>query len=87
MKPCFPLGEDTTEYRLLTKEHVRVKEFEGKDMVLVEPAALTLLARQAFKDVAHLYRAGHLEQLRDVINDSESSDNDRYVALETVEKC
>ncbi len=78
----FPLGEDTTEYRLLTKEHVRVKEFEGRDMVLVEPVALTLLAKQAFKDVAHLYRAGHLEQLRAVIDDSESSDNDRYVALE-----
>src|SRR6056297_2536474 len=78
----FPLGEDTTEYRLLTKEHVRVREFEGSEVLLVEPRALTQLAEAAFKDVAHLYRTQHLEQLRDVIQDPESSDNDRYVALE-----
>lgn len=78
----FPLGEDTTEYRCLTKDYVRVKEFEGKDVLMVEPQALTELATQAFKDVAHLYRSGHLEQLKMVIDDPESSDNDRYVALE-----
>ena len=78
----FPLGEDTTEYRLLTKDHVRMKEFEGKEVLLIEPQALSKLANQAFKDVAHLYRSDHLEQLRQVIEDPESSDNDRYVALE-----
>ena len=78
----FPLGEDTTQYRLLTKEHVRIKEFEGKEVLMIEPQAITLLASQAFKDVAHLYRSEHLEKLRDIIDDSQSSDNDRYVALE-----
>ncbi len=78
----FPLGEDTTGYRLLTKEHVRVKEFEGREVLMVEPQALTLIAQQAFKDVAHLYRSEHLEKLRAVIDDPESSDNDRYIALE-----
>ncbi|MBU8849201.1 MAG: fumarate hydratase, partial [Desulfobacterales bacterium] len=78
----FPLGEDTTQYRLLTKEHVRIKEFEGKEVLMIEPQAITLLASQAFKDVAHLYRSEHLEKLRDIINDPQSSDNDRYVALE-----
>lgn len=81
--PMFPLEKDTkTQYRLLTKDHVRVREFEGKDVVMVEPVALTLLANAAFKDVAHLYRAEHLEQVRAIIDDPESSDNDRYVALE-----
>ena len=80
--PLFPLSEDTTGYRLLTREFVRVKEFEGKDMLLVEPRALSLLAQTAFKDVAHLYRAGHLAQLQAVMEDPDSSDNDRYVALE-----
>ncbi len=80
--PMFPLKKDATQYRLLTKDHVRVREFEGRDVVMVEPVALTLLANAAFKDVAHLYRAGHLEQVRAVIDDPESSDNDRYVALE-----
>ncbi len=78
----FPLGEDTTEYRLLTKDHVRIKEFAGKEVLMVEPQAISLLSNQAFKDVAHLYRAEHLESLRKIIDDSESSDNDRYVALE-----
>jgi fumarate hydratase class I len=78
----FPLGEDTTAYRLLTKDHVRIKEFEGKELLMVEPRALTLLAAQAFKDVAHLYRSEHLEKLKMIIDDPESSDNDRYVALE-----
>jgi len=78
----FPLGEDTTNYRLLTKDHVRVRDFEGQEVLMVEPKALNILAEAAFKDVAHLYRAEHLEKLRAIIDDSESSDNDRYVALE-----
>jgi len=78
----FPLGADTTEYRLLSKEHVRVREFEGNEVLMVEPQALNILAAEAFKDVAHLYRAEHLEKLKGIIEDSESSDNDRYVALE-----
>ena len=78
----FPLGEDTTEYRLLAKDHVRMKEFAGKDVLMVEPQALTLLAEQAFKDVAHLYRSEHLARLKMIIDDPQSSDNDRYVALE-----
>ncbi|MCF6247826.1 MAG: fumarate hydratase [Desulfobacula sp.] len=78
----FPLGEDTTEYRLVAKEYIRVKEFEGREVLMVEPEALTLLSTQAFKDVAHLYRSGHLEKLKKIIDDPQSSDNDRYVALE-----
>ncbi|MCK5695517.1 MAG: fumarate hydratase [Desulfobacula sp.] len=78
----FPLGEDTTQYRLLTKEHIRIREFEGKEVLMIEPQAITLLANQAFKDVAHLYRSEHLESLRKIIDDPQSSDNDRYVALE-----
>ncbi|MCD4719507.1 MAG: fumarate hydratase [Desulfobacula sp.] len=78
----FPLGEDTTQYRLLTKEHVRVREFEGKEILMIEPQAITLLSTQAFKDVAHLYRSEHLEKLNNIIDDPQSSDNDRYVALE-----
>ena len=78
----FPLKEDTTKYRKLTKEHVRVNEFQGSDVLMIEPAALTLLADQAFKDVAHLYRSEHLAKLKMIIDDPESSDNDRYVALE-----
>lgn len=78
----FPLGPDTTEYRLLTKEHIRVRDFEEKEILMVEPQALSILAAHAFKDVAHLYRAEHLKKVKNIIDDPESSDNDRYVALE-----
>ena len=78
----FPLGPDTTQYRLLTKDHVRVREFEGKPVLMIEPQALALIADQAFKDAAHLHRPEHLKNLRKVMDDPESSDNDRYVALE-----
>ena len=78
----FPLKEDKTEYRRLTKEHVRVREFEGQDVLMIEPQGLTLLANQAFKEIAHLYRSEHLKKLRMIIDDPESSDNDRYVSLE-----
>ena len=78
----FPLGEDKTQYRLLSKEHVSVKNFEGKEILCVKPEALTLLADQAFRDVSHLLRAEHLEMLAAIFKDSQASDNDRFVALE-----
>lgn len=78
----FPLQKDATPYRQLTKEYVRVRQFEGKDVLMIEPQGLSLLAEQAFKDVAHLYRSEHLEKLKMIIDDPESSDNDRYVTLE-----
>ncbi len=78
----FPLGEDTTEYKLISREYVNIKEFGGKEVLTVEPQALTLLANTAFKEVAHLYRSEHLKKLRAIIDDPESSDNDKYIALE-----
>lgn len=78
----FPLGEDTTPYRRISGDHVKVSEFNGKQMLVVDPEALTELARAAFKDVAHLYRPEHLQKLQHIMEDPESSDNDRYIALE-----
>ena len=78
----FPLGEDTTEYRLLTKDHVSSLAFEGAEILKIAPEGLTLLAEQAFKDVSHLLRPSHLALLAKILDDPESSDNDRYVALE-----
>ncbi|MDH3343884.1 MAG: fumarate hydratase, partial [Desulfobacteraceae bacterium] len=78
----FPLGDDTTEYRMLTDAHVSVDTFKGAEMLTAAPEGLTLLAEQAFKDVSHLLRPSHLELLAKILDDPESSDNDRYVALE-----
>jgi fumarate hydratase, class I len=78
----FPLGKDLTPYRKLTDRHVSTTVFEGREILKVEAEGLTLLAEQAFKDVAHLYRPGHLAALRTIVEDPESSENDRFVALE-----
>ena len=78
----LPLGADTTRYRLLSTEHISSGEFEGTALLKVEPQALALLAAEAIKDVSHLYRASHLQQLRDILDDPEASNNDRFVAME-----
>ena len=76
----FPLGDDTTKYRLLTKEHVSVTEFDGKPILKVAPEGLTLLANQALHDINFYLRTEHLEQVAAILADKEASDNDRAVA-------
>jgi fumarate hydratase, class I len=78
----LPLGADDTPYRLLTADHVTTDQFDGNPMLKVAPEGLTLLAEAAFRDVSHLLRPGHLGQLKKILDDPHSSDNDRYVALE-----
>ncbi len=75
------LGDDDTQYRLLTKEHVSVKEFNGKPVLTVAPEALTLLANQAFHDINFFLRPKHLKQVAAILDDPEASENDRMVAL------
>ena len=78
----FPLETDDTEYRLLTAEGVSVDSFRGRDVLVVEPEALTRLAEQAFTDVSHLLRPSHLERLSAIFDDPEATENDRFVARE-----
>jgi len=78
----FPLGADEAPYRKLTGDHVALGSFAGERIVKVAPQALTLLARQAFTDCAHLLRPGHLAQLRAILDDPEASANDRFVAFD-----
>ena len=77
----LPLEKDTTKYRLLTKDYVSVTKFEGKDILKIEPEALTLLANVAIRDVSFLLRTAHLEKVAAILKDPQASDNDRYVAL------
>lgn len=81
-QPMFDLGEDDTPYRLLTKEHVEVQAIGDREILRVAPEALRLLAAEAIRDVSHLFRPGHLQQLRNILDDPEASDNDRFVAME-----
>ena len=78
----FPLSKDTTEYRLLTKDYVATDSLDGRQIIKISPEGLTLLAEEAFRDVSHLLRRSHLKQLTTILDDPESSVNDRYVVLE-----
>lgn len=77
----FPLGPDTTEYELLTTEHVSVSEFEGKPILKIAAEGLTLLAAEAIKAINFTLRASHLAQVAAILDDPVASENDRMVAL------
>ena len=77
----FPLGEDRTEYYLLTKDYVSVGEFEGVPVLKVAKEGLTVMANAAFRDVSFMLRRSHNEQVAKILRDSEASENDKYVAL------
>jgi fumarate hydratase class I len=78
----FPLASGNTPWRLITSEYVSAIEFEGKTILKVAPEALTVLCGEAMRDISHLLRPGHLRQLRNILDDDEASDNDRFVALD-----
>ncbi|WP_371173842.1 fumarate hydratase [Buchananella felis] len=79
----LPIGADETPYRCLTTEGVSVVEGpDGRKFLQVEPAALELLAKEAIHDISHYLRPGHLQQLRNIMEDPEASDNDKFVALD-----
>jgi fumarate hydratase class I len=77
----FPTGPDSTEYRLLTADHVSAADFGGQTILKVAPEGLALLAREAIRDVSFLYRAKHLKRVAAILDDPEASPNDRNVAL------
>ena len=77
----FPLGKDETEYMLLSKEHVSVVPFDGKEILKVDPEALSILSHAAMHDCSFMLRPKHLAQVAAILDDPEASENDRYVAL------
>jgi fumarate hydratase class I len=77
----FPLGEDKTEYHLLSKEYVSTTQFEGNEILKVDKEGLRLLARQAMHDIAFMLRPEHNEQVAKILSDPEASVNDKAVAL------
>jgi fumarate hydratase class I len=81
-QPLFERGPDETQYRKLTSDGVSTVTVDGRELLKIEPEALRLLAQTAFDDISHLLRPAHLAQLRSILDDPESSQNDRFVTLE-----
>ena len=78
----FPLGKDTTPYRLVSTEGVSTFDTPEGTFLKVSPEAITRITQEAMRDIAHFLRPGHLQQLRNILDDPEASDNDRFVALD-----
>ena len=78
----LPIGEDKTEYRLLTKEGLETFKAEGREFLKVSGEAISNLTQVAIHDISHYLRAEHLQQLANILTDPESSANDRFVALD-----
>ncbi len=81
----LPLGPDTTPYRLVTTDGVSTVDTSAGRFLRVEPEALTLLTETAMRDIAHLLRPGHLQQLANILKDPEASANDHFVALDLLQ--
>src|SRR5438105_9130910 len=80
--PLFLLGKDTTSYRQLSADGVRIEQAMGRDLLIVSDEALRSLTEAAFIDINHLLRPGHLASLKAIVDDPEASDNDRFVAYD-----
>ncbi len=76
----YPIEKDTTEYRLLTKDYVKVVECDGRKILKVDPKGLELLSKEAYADVSFYLRPAHLAKLASILDDPEASDNDKFVA-------
>jgi fumarate hydratase class I len=80
--PMFQLGDDATPWRRIDSNGISTTSCDGKTVLKVRPEALSELAFRAFHEVAHLLRPAHLAQLRAILDDTEASGNDRFVALD-----
>jgi fumarate hydratase class I len=80
--PLFPLGKDKTQYRKLEVPGIRVERAFGEEFVVVPGNAMKILAEEAFNDINHYLRPGHLKNLRAILDDKEASDNDKFVAYD-----
>ena len=77
----FPRGKDSTKYYLLTKDFISVSNFEGNEILKVEPEGLTLLAKTAMHDCSFMMRTEHLKQMAEILDDPNASKNDKFIAL------
>src|SRR5262245_42387071 len=81
-QPLFELGHPEVTWRRIPGDWVKEERAGSRTILSVRSEALVRLAAAAIRDVSHLFRPGHLAQLRKILDDPEASDNDRFVALE-----
>ena len=76
----FPILKDETQYKKLSSDFVKVEKLGDREILTVDPKGLELLAENALADVSFMLRSTHLQKLKNIIDDPEATDNDRFVA-------
>ena len=76
----YPILKDDTQYKKLTSDFVKVEQLGDREILTIDPKGLELLSENAMKDVSFMLRSAHLQKLRNIIDDPEATDNDRFVA-------
>lgn len=82
---AFPLQGDNTEYRKISSDYVSTSNFEGTEILKIDPKALEILAEEAMADIGFYLRKSHLEKVAKILDDPEATDNDRFVAYTLLE--
>ena len=80
--PMMPMIEDTCEYRYIGSDFIDVKNYDAREILTIAPEGISYLTAQGFSDASHLLRTDHLQQIRDILDDPDSSNNDKFVAFD-----
>ena len=81
-RPMMPMIEDTCEYRYIGSDFIDVKNYDAREILTIAPEGISYLTAQGFSDASHLLRTVHLQQIRDILDDPDSSNNDKFVAFD-----
>jgi fumarate hydratase class I len=76
----FPILKDDTQYKKITSDYVKVEKIGNREILNVDPKGLELLSQVAMNDVSFMLRTSHLQKLKNILDDPEATDNDRFVA-------
>ena len=81
-RPMMPMIEDTCEYRHIGSDFIDVKSYDAREILTIAPEGISYLTAQGFSDASFLLRTVHLQQIRDILDDPDSSNNDKFVAFD-----
>ena len=81
-RPMMPIIEDTCEYRHIGSDFIDVKNYDAREILTIAPEGISYLTAQGFSDASFLLRTVHLQQIRDILDDPDSSNNDKFVAFD-----
>ena len=80
----LPTKNEEPSWRLITRDGISTTEVDGRTFLTIDAETIRKVSFEAIRDISHLLRTSHLEQLKKIIDDPESSPNDRFVATDLI---